>query len=290
MKNSVVSYLDRGPYGKSSYRGNVTGYLIKDYLTKFHKSGKLFVDPAEGSGTSRDVAKELNIKYVGLDLKTGFNIISDILLEKIGSHANTIFFHPPYHSMIKYSTNKHDLSNATSVEDFLAKLQLAFINIYDALEYGGHYGFLIGNIRKDGKYIPLGSYASVIAPGVLKEEIIKIQHNCRSSLHTYKGNGFIPIAHEKFYIFTKEHNMIFEINMAITLSERFRRIENFTWKNLLVSVFKKYKSSLTLSEIYKAVGNSYKTDTNRFWKEKIRQTLQLHKEFIRIDRGSYYLA
>jgi len=287
MDSSVVSYPERGPWGKASYRGNASGHLVLDFLTRFHKSGKLFVDPAEGSGTSRDVAKELNIKYVGLDLKQGFNVVSDNLLKTIGGKANTIFFHPPYHSMIKYSDNKNDLSNADSIEDFLSKLQLAFINIYDALEYDGRYGFLIGNLRKDGKYFPLGSYASVIAPGVLKEEIIKMQHNTVSESRIYKHGNFVPIAHEKFYIFAKERNMVFEINMAMSLTKRFEAMAEFTWKNMIISIFRRNNSAMSLSDLYEAVEETSKASKNKHWKEKIRQILNCNKDFTRVDRGVY---
>ena len=32
---SVVSYIDRGMYGKADYRGNCSGYVIKDLISIF---------------------------------------------------------------------------------------------------------------------------------------------------------------------------------------------------------------------------------------------------------------
>ena len=46
---SVVSYPDRGPWGDARYRGNCTGYIVKDLILRF-KCQSVF-DPAEGSGT-----------------------------------------------------------------------------------------------------------------------------------------------------------------------------------------------------------------------------------------------
>ena len=37
---SIVSYKERGPYGKSSYRGNCTGYIIKDLIEQFYPKSK----------------------------------------------------------------------------------------------------------------------------------------------------------------------------------------------------------------------------------------------------------
>ena len=33
---SVVSYPDRGPWGNNKYRGNMSGYLVKDIIEQYH--------------------------------------------------------------------------------------------------------------------------------------------------------------------------------------------------------------------------------------------------------------
>ena len=38
--NSIVSYKNRGPFGDSSYRGNCSGYVIKDLIEEFYKNSK----------------------------------------------------------------------------------------------------------------------------------------------------------------------------------------------------------------------------------------------------------
>ena len=83
---SVVSYPDRGPWGDSRYRGNCTGHIIKDLILRF-KCRSVF-DPAEGSGTVRDVVAGINkylhknIYYEGKDLKDGWDILASPLPEK----------------------------------------------------------------------------------------------------------------------------------------------------------------------------------------------------------------
>ena len=102
MMNSIVSYPERGPYGRAGYRGNTSGYLVRDLLNFFRPA--YFVDPAEGSGTSRDVARELGVPYTGLDLHSGFNLLRDSLSQRLsGLSPDFVFFHPPYHDIIKYS-------------------------------------------------------------------------------------------------------------------------------------------------------------------------------------------
>jgi len=34
--DSVISYKDRGPYGNNSYRGNCSGYVIKDLIQQLY--------------------------------------------------------------------------------------------------------------------------------------------------------------------------------------------------------------------------------------------------------------
>jgi len=64
-----VSYPERGPYGNNKFRGNTSGYLIRDLILFYEAQSVL--DPMEGSGTSRDVCDELHVPYDGFDLATG---------------------------------------------------------------------------------------------------------------------------------------------------------------------------------------------------------------------------
>jgi hypothetical protein len=71
----VVSCPDRGPWADSRYRGNCSGHLVKDLILRF--GGQSVSDPAEGSGTVRDVVAGINqyrhrdIRYEGRDLRGG---------------------------------------------------------------------------------------------------------------------------------------------------------------------------------------------------------------------------
>lgn len=298
FENSVVEYKDRGPYGNNRYRGNTTGFIVKDFLEFVHSDkSALFVDPAEGGGTSRDVATEMGIRYRGLDLRDGFNLIKDDLHGTLGEQPQTVFFHPPYAGMIKYSGNMwgskpdpDDLSQCNSVDDFLEKLQAAMANIYDALKTGGHYAVLMGNWRKSGTYYPLCSLVELFAPGKLREEIVKIQNNCVSNHTSYSNRNFVPIMHEKLMIFQKDR-VLYSLDYALSLTEQLGRYYCGTWKNIVRGAFRKADSrELTLQEIYALVDGSPRCKTNQHWQAKVRQTLQRDDNFVHIDRGVYSLA
>jgi len=50
--NSVLDYPNRGPWGENSYRGNFSGFLIKDLFYQLRPQSVL--DVFEGSGTTKD--------------------------------------------------------------------------------------------------------------------------------------------------------------------------------------------------------------------------------------------
>lgn len=99
--NSVCSYPSRGPFGNNQYRGNCSGYIVKDLIGSYLPAGGLFIDPSVGGGTSTDVAKSLNVNFKGFDLHSGFNLLVDDLAQTAGGLADLIFYHPPYADMIK---------------------------------------------------------------------------------------------------------------------------------------------------------------------------------------------
>lgn len=77
--HSIISYPERGPWGQSSYRGNCSGHVYRELFESLRPSH--FIDPTVGSGTSIEVAREMGIDAVGLDLRHGFNGL-DALLDK----------------------------------------------------------------------------------------------------------------------------------------------------------------------------------------------------------------
>ena len=81
MNSSIISFPQRGGWGQFSYRGNCSGFVQKSLIETFRPG--YFVDPAEGGGTSRDVCRQMGVKYTGLDLSTGFNLLKDKLKDKV---------------------------------------------------------------------------------------------------------------------------------------------------------------------------------------------------------------
>jgi hypothetical protein len=204
---SVVSYPDRGPWGDSRYRGNCSGYLVKDLILRFNCQSVF--DPAEGSGTVKDVVSGINryltrnIDYEGRDLKAGWDVFADPLP---GREFDLVWYHPPYWDIIRYSDNPKNLSTCSTLEDFELKLNQSVENLFQAVKPGGIMAILIGDKRKDGRYYPL--FRSLLMNstiGQLRAIIIKVQHNCWSDSKNYgsRNSFLIPIRHEYCLVFQK---------------------------------------------------------------------------------------
>ncbi len=292
FKSSICSYPDRGPYGKSSYRGNCTGHIIRDFIESFMKrSDGLVADPSIGGGTSVDVAKELGVRFKGTDLHQGFNLLRDDFRDFLQEDAHLVWWHPPYANMIEYSgkqwgePDKWDMSRL-SIPDFVEALELAIMNIHDATEPGGHYGILMGNLRRQGEYYNLSSLVERVAPGKLVDELIKVQHNCVSDSRTYT-NSFIRIAHEKLLVFRRS-KVDGSLGFLVASQRRAANLVATTWRAAIRRVLQ--GKTLTLDDIYRAVEPYAKLRANNHWQAKVRQVLQDSRFFNRVQVGVYALA
>lgn len=292
FSNSVCSYPARGSYGDNKYRGNCTGYIIKDFFETYMKDQNgLAADPSVGSGTSEDVAKELGIRFKGTDLNRGFNLLCDDFKTFLGEESHIVWWHPPYWNMITYSGDQWgdahpwDMSRLP-LNEFVEALHLAMMNIHDSLEKGGHYGVLMGNLRRNGQYFNLSSLVERVSPGTLVDEIIKIQHNCVSDKRQYAGS-IVRIAHEKLLVFRKGNDA--SIHFLAVAERRSENMVASTWKTVIRRILQRGQV-MHLSEIYESVEKYANTRSNIHWKAKVRQVLQDAKYFARVEPGVFRIA
>lgn len=255
IKASVVSYPQRGPYGDPKFKGNTSGFLIKDLIETFKP--KTVLDAMAGGFTTADVCHELGVTCECYDLNMGFDLLTSPLPPK---KYDMIFFHPPYWNIIRYSANPADLSNCKTFDEYMKKLSKCVERLAEYLTKNGILVMLSGDVRKDGQYYPLGAYVQVLYRQELRSKIIKIQHGCQSNRFNY-GN-IIRIAHEEVLVLSK-----------------FKKI---TWRQLNQRVFDELNAEqLTLPELYKALEKHPKRTTNSTFKATIRRTVQENGKSIR---------
>lgn len=300
MNSSIVSYPNRGKWGKSSYRGNCSGYVYRDLYNA--TTPDFVIDPCVGGGTSIEVATEMGIEAVGLDLHSGFNLLRDSIAETVGRQGGLVISHLPYHDMIVYGGNVHqvihpdDLSRCASPEDFVEKAHLALLNQREATRPGGYYATLIGDLRRAGQYYSFQSdFIARMPADELKGVIIKGQHNCVSDANAYNGRfnrGLPRVAHEYLIVWQRPEA---GTSILVTLSSMAKKAHNTlwsTWKNVVRHAMVQLGGKAQLNDLYAAI-SGMATDRiaqNQHWKAKVRQTLQKADCFEPIERGVWSLA
>lgn len=297
---SIVSYPDRGKYGRNTYRGNCSGLLIKDLIEQYRLQG--LSDFMVGSGTTEDVVRETGIRGDFADLNRGY----DMLSMDIPNRAENVFWHPPYSDMIVFSGQQYDvkaveqatglsattiladdLSRCPSWEDFVKKMNYCMMKQFSALEKGGRMFVLVGDMKKKGKLYSM--IRELICPGTMENIIIKAQHNCWSERQSYSGS-FVPIVHEYLLVTRKDAGLIVPVSWGTSRQYDMRSFTDQSWRDLVYSVIQENGGRMSLQELYDALKDSSKAKKNPHWQEKVRQTVQDIKRFIRTERGCYALA
>ncbi len=281
---SVISYKDRGKYGNSLYRGNCSGYVIKDLIEHFYPGTKpkKFVEIFSGGGTGKDVAKELNIKNsIHLDLNNGW----DALIDEIPTGSDFVFSHPPYWDIINYENQRkeycpNDLSNNMSYEEFIKKLDIVNEKIYNCLINGGRHAILVGDVRKKSVYYSILKDMKWF--GDIESHIIKIQHNCFSDNKVYNNNSFIAIKHEHILIFKKNKIWIYNVKATNSVKENIMNSTKITWRDLIQATIEFLNNKASIEEIYNILKESKKAKNNNYVREKIRQTLNNNDNFVKL--------
>lgn len=228
--STIWSFKNRGSWAthKGSYRGNWSPHIPRNLILRYTKKSDWVLDQFLGSGTTLIEAKLLDRNAIGIDINPESIRISKMNL-KINNDSNSkiliynkdarltsfirssaidfICSHPPYANVIKYSENiKGDLS-LMDVDEFLRNIRLIAAESFRVLKKGKFCAVMIGDIRKNGKIIPIGFELLNIylnAGFSLKEIIIKEQHNCkRTQFWKNKKRDFLLLAHEYIFVFLK---------------------------------------------------------------------------------------
>lgn len=230
--SSVWSFPNRGDWAThdGEYRGNWSPYVPRNLILKYTQLGDLILDQFVGGGTTLVEAKLLGRNIIGVDInsealkrcqeKCDFDYETNAKVYlKQGDARNLGFIpsegidfictHPPYANIIKYSENiPNDLSHL-SEDKFLDAMKDVAKESYRVLKKKKYCAILIGDIRIKGYIIPLSFQVMQMFQSVgflLKEIIIKEQHNCKSTTYwkerSQKYNFFL-LAHEFLFIFER---------------------------------------------------------------------------------------
>ena len=294
---SVVSYPERGQGGNNRYRGNCSPKLIEDLITHFRPHE--VCDYMCGSNTTADAAHAMGIVSHTYDLHSGF----DLLHTDIQERPEFILWHPPYWDIIQYSDVMYrasdvqerygydprlfDLSRIPTWEGFVQAMNYCMMKQFCALEQGGRMAVLVGDIKKKGRLFSM--LFELTKPGVLENVIIKTQHNCMSDQRVYSGR-FIPIVHEYVLLLRKDAPLVVPMLMTYRITGDVRDMPGATWRDIIAGVLEECHGRASLEEIYQRVEGHKRAQSQQWWKEKVRQTLQINPQtFEHTGRGMWRL-
>lgn len=238
----IIEKRDSSGAHLGSYWGNFIPQIPNQMMLRYTKKGDWVVDAFVGSGTTLIECRRLGRNGIGIELslevsKKAKELISkeinkdDVVSEVITGDSRRIdinavlskhgincvqllIMHPPYHDIIKFSSDSKDLSNAKNVEDFLKMFGEVVDNITPYLEKGRYFALVIGDKYYKGEWIPLGFYCmnEVLKRNfLLKSIIVKNFEETRAKrnqkeLWRYRAlvGGFYIFKHEYIMLFVKE--------------------------------------------------------------------------------------
>ena len=117
--------------------------------------------------------------------------------------------HPPYLNIIRYGEKEveGDLSAISSLTKFCDQIETVAKECWRVLKPGKYCAILIGETRRRRHFVPLSFNVMqrfLKAGFVLKEDIIKLQHNCSTTRYwNSQEKDFLLIMHEHLFIFRK---------------------------------------------------------------------------------------
>ena len=240
---NVWSFPKRGDwathYLNAKYRGNWAPQVARNLILRYSKEYDTILDPFVGSGTTLIEAKLLYRNAIGVDINLNAVILTlDRLrfdytpldkinkpkpqikvylgdarnLDKIEDESiDLIATHPPYADIIGYSKElpEGDLSKIHSIEEFINEMKKVAKEFYRVLKPDKYCAILIGDTRRHKHHVPLSfrvMQAFLEAGFILKEDIVKIQHNMKVTPLWKKRSqelNFLLLQYEHLFVFRK---------------------------------------------------------------------------------------
>lgn len=195
-------HFDRaGEYGDRGYPGNCGGNLIRDLLLYFQPRNVW--DPMSGSGTCRDVCRELEIPCDFRDIHAGFDAADP--KQQPAERFDFVWIHPPYWRQKLYAADSRDLSRTPTLDAFLERYAAVIANCANALTPNGKLAVLMGDYcDREAGFVSLVYHTKRLAfeAGLWQccTDIIRFSHGASSSRKVYRSS-FIPGLHDVCMVF-----------------------------------------------------------------------------------------
>jgi 16S rRNA G966 N2-methylase RsmD/mannose/fructose/N-acetylgalactosamine-specific phosphotransferase system component IIB len=236
----VLQKRDNSGAHVAEYWGNFIPQIPRQMMVRYTKKGDWVLDAFAGSGTTLIECRRLGRNGIGIELNsrvaqrarelieqeqnkgnvtTGIAVgdnrtidIKTVLARHNVDRVQLLMMHPPYHDIIKFSEDTHDLSNAKTTQDFLNMFGQSVENATPYLEKGRFLALVIGDKYSKGEWIPLGFLCmnEVLKRGyLLKAIIVKNFEETRGKRNQQELWRYRALV-GGFYVFKHEYVMVFK--------------------------------------------------------------------------------
>ncbi len=135
------------------------------------------------------------------------------IMESVGiQKVQFVIMHPPYWDIIKFSDHPNDLSNCTSIENFLSSFGKAVDNTTSVLEKNRYCAVVIGDKYANGQIIPLGFLCmnAMLERGFILKAILVKNFDETKGKSNKQGIWRYRALSSDFYIFKHEYIFVFK--------------------------------------------------------------------------------
>ena len=147
--------------GNTEYVGATPSYVIWNLLQRYTKPQDLVLDPMAGSGTTLDVARDLDRRALGYDVEPTREDIFRVDARKMPletGKADFVFVDPPYSNHIQYSGRKECIGELDARKGgYFEAMALVIAEIHRVLKHDRYMAlYVCDSFKKDQPFVPIG--------------------------------------------------------------------------------------------------------------------------------------
>lgn len=178
--------------GSQKYRGATPSYVVWNVLHRHTKEDELVVDPFCGSGTTLDVARDLNRRARGFDLaknRDDIEVADARSLPLKNDSVDCVFMDPPYADNLEYSDDPRCIGKLKANGQYQRAMRLVLAEAARVLRVDRTLAIYVCDVfQKDRGFYPLGFELFEMAKEQFRpiDVVSVVRHNRTLAMGNYR--------------------------------------------------------------------------------------------------------